>query len=146
MKNVASVNSYLANLALWNIKLHNLHFNVEGKNFKNIHEFLEDIYEEVFEYYDAVAELMKQQDQIPNCCMKSYLETATMKEMASEIIPIQDALKILVDDLELMIAQAKQVRAEAGEEDNFLLSNMMEDHVEYYAKQLWFTRSFLSEN
>ena len=39
--------------------------------------------------------------------------------------------------------QAGAIREAAGEEDNFLLSNMMEDHIEYYVKQIWFIESML---
>ncbi len=145
MKNVKSVNQYLANLAVWNIKLHNLHFNVEGHQFKAVHEFLEEIYDEAFEYYDAVAELMKQQDEMPVVTMKEYLKLATMKEIEAKSFPIKEAVKILIDDLELMTKEALAIREEADEEDNFLLANMMEDHVEYYAKQLWFSKSYLKD-
>ena len=54
MKNVQQVNQYLADLSVWNVKLHNLHFNVTGPQFKSIHEYLESIYDEAFEYFDAV--------------------------------------------------------------------------------------------
>ena len=40
MKNVQQVNQYLADLSVWNVKLHNLHFNVTGPQFKSIHEYL----------------------------------------------------------------------------------------------------------
>ena len=33
MKNVQQVNQYLADLSVWNVKLHNLHFNVTGPQF-----------------------------------------------------------------------------------------------------------------
>ncbi len=143
MKNVASVNKYLANLALWNIKLHNLHFNVEGLQFKGVHEYLEETYDEVFEYYDEVAELMKQQGEMPVTNMKGYLEIATMEEKDDVAVGIKDALNILVGDLELMRDMALAIREEADEEGNFLLANMMEDHVEEYAKRLWFVNSAL---
>ena len=52
MKNVQQVNQYLADLSVWNVKLHNLHFNVTGPQFKSIHEYLESIYDEAFEYFD----------------------------------------------------------------------------------------------
>ena len=39
--------------------------------------------------------------------------------------------------------QAAAIRDAASEEDNFLLSNMMEDHIEYYVKQIWFIESML---
>lgn len=36
--------------------------------------------------------------------------------------------------------QASAIREAAGKEDNF---NMMEDHIEYYVKQIWFIESML---
>ena len=145
MKNAKSVNQYLADLALWNIKLHNLHFNVEGIPFKAIHEFLEEIYEEAFEYYDAVAELMKQQGELPVVTAKEYLKIACLKEIESKPYAVKDALEILLGDLELMRDEALKIREEADKEDNFLLANMMEDHVEFYALKIWFTRAFMAK-
>ena len=145
MKNAKSVNQYLADLALWNIKLHNLHFNVEGVPFKAIHEFLEEIYEEVFEYYDAVAELMKQQGEFTVVTAKEYLKIASLKEIESKPYAVKETLEILLGDLELMRDEALKIREEADKEDNFLLANMMEDHVEFYALKIWFTRAFLTK-
>ena len=31
------INVYVATLAVWNVKLHNIHWNVEGHLFKGIH-------------------------------------------------------------------------------------------------------------
>ncbi|MCI5836360.1 MAG: DNA starvation/stationary phase protection protein [Veillonellaceae bacterium] len=144
LNNAKDVNVYLANLALWNIKLHNLHFNVQGSEFKAIHEFLEEIYEEVFEYYDAVAELMKQQGAMPEGSAKAYLEIATLKEIKAKDISIADALKILADDLELIIKQATDLRNAADEDGNFVLVSMLEDHVTFFSKELWFTNAYLA--
>lgn len=145
MKNAKSVNQYLADLALWNIKLHNLHFNVEGIPFKAIHEFLEEIYDEAFEYYDAVAELMKQQEELPVVTVKEYLKIASLKEIESKPYAVKETLEILLGDLELMRDEALKIREEADKEDNFLLANMMEDHVEFYELKIWFTRAFLAK-
>ena len=145
MKNAKSVNQYLADLALWNIKLHNLHFNVEGIPFKAIHEFLEEIYDEAFEYYDAVAELMKQQEELPVVTAKEYLKIASLKEIESKPYAVKETLEILLGDLELMRDEALKIREEADKEDNFLLANMMEDHVEFYALKIWFTRAFMAK-
>lgn len=140
MKHVKAVNQYIADLALWNVKLHNLHFNVEGPNFKATHEYLESIYDEVFEYYDAVAELLRMHDEYPAASMKDYMELATMKEIKSEAISIKDAYKVLLGDLELMRDQALKLRELANEDDLFDLANMMEDHLAFYAKAIWFVK------
>ncbi|MFP4198930.1 MAG: ferritin-like domain-containing protein, partial [Halanaerobium sp.] len=59
MKDYKKMNTYLSNLAVLNTKLHNLHWNVEGKQFMQVHNFTEDLYNDFFEKYDEVAEIMK---------------------------------------------------------------------------------------
>ena len=39
-----SVNAYIANIGVGYIKLHNLHWNVVGSQFKAVHEYLESLY------------------------------------------------------------------------------------------------------
>ena len=133
MKNLKTVNQYIANLAVLNIKTHNLHFNVVGSSFKNVHEYLESIYNTYFEYYDAVAELVKMQGQMPSVSTEEYMKAATIKEVPA----------IVLKDLEVMTKAALKIREGAEKEDNFLLANMMEDHVAYYMKQRWFISATL---
>ena len=39
------LNTYLANLAVLNIKIHNLHWNIVGSQFVSVHEYLESEYD-----------------------------------------------------------------------------------------------------
>lgn len=144
MKNVAKVNQYLANLAVWNVKLHNLHFNVVGSSFVQVHEYLESVYDEAFEYYDAVAELLKMQGEQPVVRLAEYLEIASLKEVEGRNFPVAEALAILQADMQHMQELAKEIRLAADEEDNFALVSLMEDHIAYYSKQLWFIASTLA--
>ena len=74
MKKELSVklNQYLANLGVEYIKLHNLHWNVVGINFKAIHEYLESLYDGVSDSLDSVAELLKMHDEVPAASLKEY--------------------------------------------------------------------------
>ncbi len=65
MKHLDLLQKYIANLNIWNVKLHNLHWNVVGINFLQIHEFLEEIYDNVGEQFDEVAELLKAKREMP---------------------------------------------------------------------------------
>ena len=78
------LNTYLANLAVWNVKLHNLHWNVTGHYFKPLHEMTESIYDEVFEAFDSVAEIMKMKGEMPLSTMSEYLAVSTIKEVPAE--------------------------------------------------------------
>ena len=143
MKNVQQVNQYLADLSVWNVKLHNLHFNVTGPQFKSIHEYLESIYDEAFEYFDAVAEHVKMQGQFPLVNSAEYAKLTKIEELGQEDIPLAKVIDILLKDFKYMNDQAVAIRAAADEEGDFLLVSMMEDHVAYYVKQIWFIESML---
>ncbi|MCI5707956.1 DNA starvation/stationary phase protection protein [Veillonella caviae] len=143
MKNVAQVNQYLADLSVWNVKLHNLHFNVVGPQFKSIHEYLESVYDVAFDYFDAVAEAVKMAGQFPLVNSKEYAALSKIEELGQADIPQAQVIEILLNDFKYMKDQALAIRSVASEEDHFALSNMMEDHVEYYVKQIWFIESML---
>lgn len=146
MKNMKSVDTYLANLYVGNVYLHNLHWNVVGPNFKAVHEYLEALYDQNFEYIDEVAELQKMYGSYPVANMKDYLSIATLKEIGkSEDIDQKTALKLATDYVKLMRETALAIRSEADEADHFMLANMMEDHIGEYDKQIWFMNSMLEK-
>ena len=49
MKDYTKLNQYLSNLAVLNLNLHNIHWNVEGLQFVKVHEFTEQLYDDFFE-------------------------------------------------------------------------------------------------
>lgn len=142
MKDIKSVKTYLANLYVGNVYLHNLHWNVVGPNFKAVHEYLESLYDENFEFIDEFAELMIMQGCKPEGSMKQYLEETTIKEITtSNDLDEQKAISLALDYVETMKELALKIREEADEKDLFPLANMMEDHLDQYYKEIWFMKS-----
>ena len=134
---------YLANLAVNYIKLHNLHWNVVGKAFKQVHEYLEAMYDETTESLDAVAEYQKMTGKFPNASLKNYLEIATIKELESKEYTIEEALKIALDDQKSLRKLATEIRNEADEKGEFTLVALMEGEVAAQNKRIWFIESML---
>ncbi len=83
------------------------------------------------------------QGEFPLVNSVEYAKLAKIGELGQEDIPQHKVIEILLHDFKYMKDQAAAIREAAGEEDNFLLSNMMEDHIEYYVKQIWFIESML---
>ena len=137
MKKVELLNQYVANLAVWNVKLHNLHWNVIGNQFVQVHEFTEGIYDDVFEKYDEVAELLKMKGEMPLSTMAEYLKVATIEEVPARDFSIKESLEILKADLDLMNKLAREIRDLADEEDDLTIA-IFEDHVAGYDKNIWF--------
>ena len=137
------VNGYLANVAVSYVKLHNLHWNVVGPQFKAVHEYLESIYDAYAGVLDAVAEVLKMQDEMPLSRMSDYLAAASIKEIEARDYSVEESIAIVLADMEEMKAQAADIRALADEDDNFPVVNMMEDNLAEYSKNIWFLKSML---
>ncbi|MTI49571.1 Dps family protein [Sporosalibacterium faouarense] len=144
MNDYTNLNVYLSNLAVLNTKLHNLHWNVKGKHFIQIHEFTESLYNDFFEKYDDVAELLKMRDEKPLVKLSDYLENASIKELDKEEFSSDEVLQILQDDLKIMKDLATEIRNAADEVDDFEVVGEFEDHVSGYSKNLWFIKSMLA--
>lgn len=145
MKNelTTKLNAYLANAGVEYIKLHNLHWNVTGSQFKAVHEYLETLYDAFADVLDKTAEALKMHGETPLASMKEYLAAATISELDSRDVDVKTALTTVLADLETLQAQAEAVRAEAAAEDVYDIVNLMEDDLGNYYKTLWFIRSML---
>lgn len=138
MKNIQI---YLSNLLVLNVKLHNLHWNVEGKQFVQLHEFTEKLYEAMFEEYDAVAELLKMRSISPAARMEDYLKLTTIKEVESRKFTQDEVLDIVESDLTQMYELAKEIRNEADAEGDFVIVMSFEEQIAHYQKNLWFLKA-----
>ncbi len=143
MKNVKKVNEYLSNLAVLNVKLHNIHWNVVGKQFVRIHNLTEEIYDDLFAKYDEVAEMLKMKGEKPLVTMKDYLENTSIKESDEDEFSVEDSLEIVKEDLTLMKKLATEIRNESDEENDFEAVAIFEDHVSEYSKNIWFVNAML---
>lgn len=145
MKNelVQDLNAYLSNVGVIYIKLHNLHWNSTGTNFKVVHEYLETLYDGFAEVLDTTAETIKIEGGTPLASMKDFLVNATISEIDSKEYKTSDALSMTYDDLETIKKQAEDLRNKASICDNYMVVSMIEDHLADYNKTIWFLEATL---
>lgn len=141
MKHLELLQRYLANSAVLNIKMHNVHWNVVGLQFIKIHNFTEEFYDTLFDHLDEVAELLKMKNEMPLSTMAEYLEKSDIKEIKAKDFTIKESLEIVEKDMDLMRSLAVDIRNLADEEGDFETVAMFEDYVAYYSKNLWFIKS-----
>ena len=132
------MNQYVADLAVLNVKFHNLHWNVTGEIFKSVHEYLEELYDELFEYYDEVAERLKMLGEFPLASMRSYLEATNVEELTDRDYPYEEAYKIVKDDIESLRERVTEIRNLADDNGDFGTVAMLEDQIAEFDKQIWF--------
>lgn len=140
------LNRYLANIAVLNIKLHNLHWNATGRDFLTIHKLTEHLYKEFQEQFDAVAEALKMQGELPLANMADYLEIAEIEELESRDYDTEEVLEILDEDCGKIIDLALEIRDLAEKRGDFLTVNMFEEYLAKFYKKSWMIRAMLHEN
>ena len=140
---VLKSNKYLANINVNYVKLHNLHWNVLGLQFKPVHEYLEGLYDSMHEVFDEVAELLKMNGEYPLASLKDFLAVSEIKELESRDYSVKESLEIALADIKVLKENALELRKLAAEEDFYPLQVMMEDHLANYNKVVWFIESML---
>jgi starvation-inducible DNA-binding protein len=137
-KAACPVKVYLANLAVWTAKLHNLHWNVVGPAFLSLHEYTEKLYEETFEQMDSVAEAMKMRGGMPPVRLAEFLELASLKEAEAKNFTAEEVLGLLFEDMSAMNELARQIRKGADKMGDDQLVGLFDGFIGYFDKQLWF--------
>lgn len=144
MKLQAEFNAYLANLAVMTFKLHNLHWNVTGLQFVQVHKYTEELYDQMFEYFDQIAEIQKIYGHMPDVKLGDYASKATIEEIDARSFTAEEVLSIIKSDIYLLRKQATELRNACDEENWFSSVSLLEDHVGSYNKTLWFLAAMTS--
>ena len=143
MKHLDLLQKYLSNTGVLSIKMHNIHWNVVGLQFLKVHNFTEEIYDQLLEDLDEVAELLKMKNEMPLSTMAEYLEKASIEEVKAKDFSIKESLQIVKEDLDTMRDLAVKIRNMADEEGDFETVAIFEDYVAFYSKYLWFVNSMI---
>ncbi|AHC16347.1 Dps family protein [Salinispira pacifica] len=140
----AGLNQYLADLGVLYIKIHNLHWNVEGPQFFQLHEKLEEFYDQTAEQLDDVAERILTIGFRPAASLKEYLNVAKIKELDSKPFGRDEVLKEVTQDFTYMLAESRKVLSQAEEADDQGTVDLMAGFISGYEKTLWMLRAFNS--
>ena len=141
MKNVNEMNAYLSDLVVFYLKLHDLHWNVKGPQFVDVHKYTEARYEDMAEKFDEIAELLIMHGEKPVSCIADYVKAASIQELNKGVYRDAEVLKILFADMSQLKAAAEALRLKMAEEDVFDVVAVLEEHVAGYNKELWFLNS-----
>ncbi|WP_026915695.1 Dps family protein [Christiangramia portivictoriae] len=107
-KTVTELNILLADYHLYYQKLRNFHWNVIGKNFFDLHEKFEELYDEAKLKVDEIAERILTLRYQPTSNMSEYLKDSNLKESPSDISDSK-MIEILLEDHGLLLKQMRKV-------------------------------------
>ncbi len=96
---VDALNTDLADAYVLYHQLHKHHWNVEGAEFRDIHVFLQKVYEDVEAAADEIAERLQALGGVPHASMTTLAENATVEAEDEDVYDIRTSLS---NDLEMM--------------------------------------------
>lgn len=105
---VGELNILLADYHLYYQKLRNFHWNVIGKNFFDLHEKFEELYDDAKLKVDEIAERILTLRYQPTSNMSEYLKDSNLKESPSDISDSK-MIEILLDDHGAILKQMRKV-------------------------------------
>ena len=131
------LNEFLADLNIFYRKLQNYHWNAQGKDFFRTHERLEELYNEVNESIDEIAEHILILGGQPLGTLKDYLEMGKIEEAKNEKVKSDEIYSNLIKDYEVLLNKTIEIKQESDKENNYATSALIDDYILNYGKHLW---------
>lgn len=135
----------LASTQSFAIKSQNFHWNIEGSDFPQYHEFYDTLYGDVSGTIDRIAEYIRILGSYTPASLTRYSELTIIEDQTK--IPRAELMFMeTLQDCEKMIELAVNMFHEAANENQQGISNYMAELQDLYGKKAWFIRSILKKD
>lgn len=132
----------LADTFAFYLKAHNFHWNVTGPNFAQYHEFLGNLWEEVFSGVDLIAEGIRTIDAFAPGSFSRFKELSTIEDEL-KIPSALDMIRKLSDDNDKVLITLNKAYEAAESAKKYGISNFLQDRITAHEKHGWMLRSFI---
>ena len=131
---------YLASNFAFYLKMHFFHWNVEGSNFPQYHEFFGDLYNEIWTAQDDIAEHIRALEAYAPGSMIRYSALSLIADQVDPPPAAEMFQLAMADNAKLMfiISELDQMATATGE---IGLSNFLQARHEIHRKHQWMLRA-----
>lgn len=127
------------------IKAQNFHWNVEGPDFPQYHEFFGELYEEVYGSIDKTAEYVRILDSYAPGSFSRFQELSVIKDQV--MIPRAELMFTeMLDDNQKMIDLLNICFDQATQEKQEAIANFLAERLDAHGKHGWMMKSILKKN
>lgn len=141
---IEELNRLLSDYQVLYQKLRAYHWNVEGKDFFQLHEKFEELYDAVTVQIDDIAERIRGLGDYPVSTYSEQLVEARIAEDNGRIESEQMVKNLCSDYESLQDALDEAIEVAEGEDDSTTV-NLLEEIQDDQAMTLWMLKSYLSE-
>jgi starvation-inducible DNA-binding protein len=122
------------------LKAHNYHWNVEGPNFPQYHEFFGNLYEELHGAVDPIAEEIRSLDAYAPGSFSRFLELTEIEDETNVPMSREMALKLLRDN-DTVLNTLNVAFKLADQFDRQGLADFLAGRIDVHNKHAWMLRS-----
>lgn len=143
-KLAGKLNELLADYSIFYQNTRGYHWNIKGQNFFELHAKFEELYDDLMEKIDEIAERILTLGQTPEHKYSAYMKIAEVKESA-EVTDGVKAVKDILNSFEILLKLQREilsVAADTGDEGTVAL---MSDYISGQEKLVWMYSAFLGK-
>lgn len=137
MKNLSSdLNNLLSDYHVFYQNVRGFHWNVKGENFFTLHEKFEELYTQLYQNIDDLAERVVTIGYQPLHSYSEYLENTIHKEI-TQISNADECVKQIIDGLGILVQSHRKIALKAGEAKDIATEDMLTNFVADLEKRMW---------
>jgi starvation-inducible DNA-binding protein len=136
------LNELLADYSIFYQNIRGYHWNITGDKFFELHDKLQELYEDLFVKIDEVAERIKTLGHTPNHQFSVYQKLAKVKESTE----VSDGVKDVKDTLEsfkIIITLQREILDLSADANDEGTNALMSDYISELEKLVWMYTAYL---
>lgn len=139
----AALQVILADTFVFYFKVHTYHWNVEGANFGEMHEFFGGIYEDLYGTVDMWAEELRALDEYAPGSLMDLYNRKNIHEDAARPTDVRTMLTNIQSANDIMIANLDVLFAVATKENIQNVADIAASRLDVHRKTGWMVKSYL---
>lgn len=120
----------------------NFHWNVEGPNFPQYHEFLGEFYADIYSTIDTLAEYIRAMDSYAPGSLTRFQELTIIEDCTEQLTPTEQFTELLIDN-NTLLTYLNATFAIATAENQQGIANFLAERIDAMQKHNWMLRSIL---
>jgi starvation-inducible DNA-binding protein len=138
------LNDLLANFSIYYMNVRGFHWNIKGEKFFELHLKFEEIYTDLQEKIDEIAERILTLGQTPVHAYSDYNDQSQIKEVKN-VSNGREGVESLLNGFQILITKERKILDLAGELNDEGTNALMSDYIREQEKTVWMLSSYLKK-
>lgn len=139
-----NLNDLLANYSVFYQNMRGYHWNIQGEKFFELHVKFEELYNDLFEKIDEIAERILTLGHTPNHQFTTYHKLSKIAE-SSEVNDGRKAVQNILQSFEILIAKERKILNASDEMGDEGTNSLMSDYISQQEKLVWMYSAYLAK-